>query len=81
MELLFPLTYPIQTVPNWTIDGIIAHGNSRPSMLLNTYFTRYAIGASVKSCGVPADHFGLSMTKVVQTYTDAVKMELAASWR
>uniref|UniRef100_A0ACD5XAH1 Uncharacterized protein n=1 Tax=Avena sativa TaxID=4498 RepID=A0ACD5XAH1_AVESA len=31
VELLFPLTSPILTVPNWTVDGIMAHANSRPS--------------------------------------------------
>uniref|UniRef100_A0ACD5W9N2 Uncharacterized protein n=1 Tax=Avena sativa TaxID=4498 RepID=A0ACD5W9N2_AVESA len=31
VELLFPLTSPIPTIPNWTVDGIMAHANSRPS--------------------------------------------------
>ncbi|KAI4998661.1 hypothetical protein ZWY2020_054003 [Hordeum vulgare] len=30
VELLFPLTSPIRTVPNWTVEGIIAHAK-RPS--------------------------------------------------
>lgn len=28
IEILFPLTSPIQSVPEWTIDGIIEHMQS-----------------------------------------------------
>uniref|UniRef100_A0A453D5J9 Uncharacterized protein n=1 Tax=Aegilops tauschii subsp. strangulata TaxID=200361 RepID=A0A453D5J9_AEGTS len=25
VEMLFPLTFPIPTIPNWSVDGIILH--------------------------------------------------------
>ncbi|TVU45710.1 hypothetical protein EJB05_05206 [Eragrostis curvula] len=31
VELLFPFTSPIQSVPDWSVEGIIAHVKSRPS--------------------------------------------------
>jgi hypothetical protein len=29
VEILFPFTSPIQTVSNWTVEGIIAHAKLR----------------------------------------------------
>ncbi|KAM0874616.1 hypothetical protein ACQ4PT_037310 [Festuca glaucescens] len=31
VELLFPLTSPIRSLPNWTVEDIMAHTDSRPS--------------------------------------------------
>ena len=37
VEILFPLTSPIPTIPNWSIDGIISHAKSESAKPLVHY--------------------------------------------
>ena len=37
VEMLFPLTSPIPTIPNWSIDGIISHAKFESAKPLVRY--------------------------------------------
>ncbi|KAM3310390.1 hypothetical protein ACQJBY_031221 [Aegilops geniculata] len=71
VELLFPLTSPIRTVRNWTVEGIIAHAK-RPSK--PTVKHDKSTKVQLKSFGEKAikrkDYHGAS-----KFYTEAIKLD------
>ncbi|XP_037428755.1 poly [ADP-ribose] polymerase tankyrase-2-like [Triticum dicoccoides] len=71
VELLFPLTSPIRTVPNWTVEGIIAHAK-RPSKSTVKHDKNTKV--QLKSFGEKAikrrDYHGASLF-----YTEAIELD------
>jgi hypothetical protein len=44
VEMLFPLTYPIPNVQNWSIDGVISHAKIKANKPLVSYLFLNCVG-------------------------------------
>lgn len=56
VEMLFPLTSPISTVPDWSIDGIFAHAKNFGSKPLVSFFFHPCISIMLFSNFITLDH-------------------------
>ncbi|XP_044982194.1 ankyrin-3-like isoform X3 [Hordeum vulgare subsp. vulgare] len=73
VDLLFPLTSPIRTIPNWTVDGILANAkskHSKPRDEEDDVNTKVQLKLCAEKAVKRKDYRGASMF-----YTEAIELD------